>query len=198
MAPPGQSLCQWLLPHWTLSSAQWGGWGQGGLQTTPDGISSSTPPYYILSGLCSWISPSFPGSSRCNLIFLSPLQGQVPQPVLFGGPHIWWPDFSPLSCLSFPSGGHCFSRNGGLLDGALPWLQMPVSPSTLGGLQGRTAPLQVVLVPQEETLEVNAVCNPPGIAPIVLPWKFLAPPAEWQVCLPLGSAEANSAGSLGG
>ena len=73
-----------------------------------------------------------------------------------------------------------------------------LSPSTLSGLRGRTAPLQVALFPQEETLEVCAVCKPPGIAPVVLPWKFLAPPAEWQVLPPLGSAEANSAGSLSG
>ena len=73
---------------------------------------------------------------------------------------------------------------------------MPFPPYALGGLQGRTAPLQVALVPQEETLEVCAVCKPPDIAPVVLPWMFLAPPAEQWVHLPLGSAEANSARSL--
>ena len=52
-----------------------------------------------------------------------------------------------------------------------------LSPSALGGLQGRIAPLQVALVPQEETQGVCAACKPPGIAPVVLPWKFLAPPA---------------------
>ena len=118
--------------------------------------------------------------------------------MLFGGPHIWWPDSSPLSCPFFPFGGLCFSRDGGLPDGASLWLQMPFSPSALDGLRGRTAPLQVAQVPQEETLEVCAVCKPPGIAPAVLLWKFLAPPAEWQVHLPLGSAEATSAGGLGG
>ena len=87
--------------------------------------------------------------------------------------------------------------NGGLWDGALPWLQMPFPPNALGSLQGRTAPFQVVLVPQEETMEVYAVCKPLDIAPVVLPWMFLAPSAERQVCLPLGTAEANSAGSLG-
>ena len=71
-----------------------------------------------------------------------------------------------------------------------------LSPSALGGLQGRTVPLQVVLVPQGETLEVCAACKPPGIALAVLPWEFLAPPAEWQVCPPLGSAEADSASGL--
>ena len=70
VAPPGQSLCQWLLPHQTLSLGQW-----GGLQATPDGISSSTPSYYIPSSPCSWISSSFLGGSGCNLIFLSLLQG---------------------------------------------------------------------------------------------------------------------------
>ena len=54
-----------------------------------------------------------------------------------------------------------------------------------------------MLVPQEETLEVCAVCKPPGIAPTVLPWRFLVPPAEQQVHPPLGSAEATSAGGLG-
>ena len=38
---------------------------------------------------------------------------------------------------------------------------MPFPPSALGSLRGRTAPLQVMLVPQEETLEVCAVCKPP-------------------------------------
>ena len=85
--------------------------------------------------------------------------------------------------------------DGGLPDGASLWLQMPFPPSTLGSLQGRTAPLQVMLVPQK-TLEVCPVCKPPGIAPAVLPWRFLVPPAEWQVHLPPGSAEATSAGSL--
>ena len=75
---------------------------------------------------------------------------------------------------------------------------MPFPSSTLGGLWGRTAPLQVMLVPQEETLEVYAVCKPPGIAHVVLPWKFLAPPAEWWVHPPWGSAEANSASNLSG
>ena len=51
-------------------------------------------------------------------------------------------------------------------------------------------------VPQEETQEVCAVYKPPGIAPAVLLWKFLDPPAELQVCPPPGSAEATSAGSL--
>ena len=52
-------------------------------------------------------------------------------------------------------------------------------------------------VPKEETLEVCAVCKPPGTAPAVLLWRFLVPPAERQVCPPLGSAEAASAGGLG-
>ena len=49
--------------------------GQGGPQTAPDGVSSSTPPYYIPGSPCSWISPSLPGSSGCDLVFLFPLQG---------------------------------------------------------------------------------------------------------------------------
>ena len=53
-------------------------------------------------------------------------------------------------------------------------------------------------VPQEETLEVCAICKPPGIAPAVLLWKFLVPPAEWWVLPPLGSAEATSASGLSG
>ena len=55
-----------------------------------------------------------------------------------------------------------------------------------------------MLAPQEETLEVCAVCKPPGIAPAVLLWRFLVPPAEWWVHLPLGSAETTSAGGLSG
>ena len=74
------------------------------------------------------------------------------------------------------------------------WLLVPLLPSALGGLQGMTAPPQGVLVLQEETQGVSATYKPPGIAPAVLPWMFLALPAEWQVCLPLGSAEAYSAG----
>ena len=115
----------------------------------------------------------------------------------------WWASHMVARLLStelslFPFWGTPLLKEWGLLDGALPWLQMPIPPSTLSGLLGRTAPLQVVLVPQEETLEVCAVCKPPGIVPVVLPWKFLAPPAEWWVCPPLGSAEANSAESLSG
>ena len=53
-------------------------------------------------------------------------------------------------------------------------------------------------VPQEETLEVCAVCKPPGIAPAVLLWRFLVPPAEWWVSLHLGSSETTSAGGLSG
>ena len=53
-----------------------------------------------------------------------------------------------------------------------------------------------MLVTQEETLEVCVVCRPPGIVPAVLFLRFLVPPAEWQVCLPLGSAEATSASDL--
>ena len=116
--------------------------------------------------------------------------------MLFGGPHIWWPDSPPLSCPFFPSRGFWFLRDGGLPDGASLWLQMPFPPSTLSNLWGRTAPLQVILVPEEETLEVCAVWKPPGIAPAVLPWRFLVPPAEQWVCLPLGSAEATSASGL--
>ena len=70
VAPPNANLWLWLLPHWTPSSGHRGSWGQGGLQTTPDCITSSTPPYYIPSGPCSWILPSLLGSSGCNLIFL--------------------------------------------------------------------------------------------------------------------------------
>ena len=118
--------------------------------------------------------------------------------MLFGGPLVWWPDSSPLSCPLFPSWGLHFLRDGGLPDRALLWLQMLFPPSTLGGLQGRTAPLQVMQIPQEGTLEVCAVCKPPGISPAVLLWRFLVPPTEWWVCLPPGSAEATSAGSLSG
>ena len=113
----------------------------------------------------------------------------------------WWAShtvarllFTELSL--FPFWGMLLLEEWGSSGWASLWLQMPVPPSALGGLQGRTAPLQVVLVPQEETLEVYAVCKPPGIDPVVLPWMFLVPPAEQWVCLPLGSAEANSAASL--
>ena len=51
---------------------------------------------------------------------------------------------------------------------------------------------------QEETLEVCVICRPPGIVPAVLFPRFLVPPAEWQVHLPLGLAEATSASGLGG
>ena len=78
------------------------------------------------------------------------------------------------------------------------WLQMPFPPPALGGLQGRTAPLQVAQIPQEKTQEVYEICKPPGIAPADLLWKLLDPPAEQQVCPPLGSAEATSAGGLRG
>ena len=53
-----------------------------------------------------------------------------------------------------------------------------------------------MLVPQEETLEVCVICRPPRIVPAVLFLRFLVPPAELQVHLPLGSAEATSASSL--
>ena len=36
-----------------LRPEQW--LGQGALQTAPDGISSSSPPYYVPCGPCSWI-----------------------------------------------------------------------------------------------------------------------------------------------
>ena len=115
----------------------------------------------------------------------------------------WWASHTVARLLStklspFSFWGLHFLRDGDLPDRASLWLQMHFPPSTLGGLQGRTAPLQVMQVPQEETLEVCAVCKPPGIAPAVLLWRFLVPPAEQQVCLPPGSAEATSAGGLSG
>ena len=60
----------------------------------------------------------------------------------------------------------------------MPWLQVPFLPHALGGLGGRTAPLQVLLAPQEETLAVYATYKLPDIALVVPPWMFLAPPAE--------------------
>ena len=74
---------------------------------------------------------------------------------------------------------------------------MPLLPPTLGGLKGMTAPLQGVLVLPEETWGVGATYKPPGRAIVLPPWKILAPPAEWWVCPPLGSAEAYFAGSPG-
>ena len=41
------SLYSILGPEWWL--------GAGGLQTAPDGVSSSTPPYYIPGSPCLWI-----------------------------------------------------------------------------------------------------------------------------------------------
>ena len=96
----------------------------------------------------------------------------------------------------FPFGRLHFSRIGGLPARTSLWLWMSCPPSTLGGLQGRTPPLPVMLVPQEETLEVWVICRPPGIIPAVLFLRFLVPPAEHWVCPPLGSAEATSAGGL--
>ena len=101
----------------------------------------------------------------------------------------WWASWMVARLLStelslFPFWGLCFLRDGGLPDGTLLWLQMSLPLSTLGSLQGRTAPLQVMLVPQEETLEVCAVWKPPGIALAILLWRFPVPPAEQQVtCL---------------
>ena len=116
--------------------------------------------------------------------------------MLFGGSHIWWPDSSPPSCPFFPSGKLCFLRVGGLPTVTLLWLQMSSPPSTLGSTQGRTPPLPVMLVPQEETLEVCLVCRPPGIVPAVVFLRFLVPPAKWWICPPLGSAEVTSASGL--
>ena len=73
---------------------------------------------------------------------------------------------------------------------------MPFLLHALGGLGGRTAPLEVLLAPQEETLAVCTTYKLPDIALVVPPWTFLGPPAEWQVCPPQGSAEASSAGGL--
>ena len=115
----------------------------------------------------------------------------------------WWASHMVARLLSaklsiFPFWGALPLKGWGLPDGASLWLQMPFPPPALGGLQGRTAPLQVVQVPQEETQEVYEVCKPPGIAPADLLWMFLDSPAEQQVCPPPGSAEATSAGGLGG
>ena len=52
-----------------------GSWGQGGLQTTHDGVSSSIPPYSVPGSPCSWISSSLLGGSGCDLIFLFLLRG---------------------------------------------------------------------------------------------------------------------------
>ena len=78
------------------------------------------------------------------------------------------------------------------------WLQEPFPPHIFGGMGGRTALLQVLLAPQEEIVAVYAAYIPPNITLVALPLSFLAPPAEWQVRLPQGSAEACSAGSLSG
>ena len=100
--------------------------------------------------------------------------------------------------LSFLSEACHFWRDEGLPDRASPWLLVPLLPSTLGGLQGMTAPPQGALVLQEETWGVYATYKLPGRAPAVPPWMSLAPPAEWQVCPPLGSAEASSANGPSG
>ena len=85
---------------------------------------------------------------------------------------------------------------GGQPAGTLFWLQVSSPPSTLGSLPGRTSPLLAMPVPQEEILGVCVACRPPDIIVVILPLRFLVPLAEWQVCPPLGSVEATSAGSL--
>ena len=46
-----------------------------GLQNAPGNVSSFALPYFIPSSPYSWISPLFLSSSRCDLTFLSLLQG---------------------------------------------------------------------------------------------------------------------------
>ena len=70
--------------------------------------------------------------------------------------------------------------------------------STLGGLQRKTPPPLLALVPWAGILVASVVYKPPGIGIGSLLLLFGGLQAEWQIHLPLGPALVAPAGGLSG
>ena len=84
-----------------------------------------------------------------------------------------------------------------LWEEAALWLHKSCSPHFVDGLEQRPLFLPVWLALQEGIQVAYVACKPLDIFQAAPLYLFLALPAEWQVCPPLGSAEACSASGLG-
>ena len=146
--------------------------GARGLQTAPDSVSSFVPP-----SLHPWQS---------LLLDLALTSGQFwvwlnlsisSLRVATMASAFWWASHTVARLLStelslFPFWGALLLEGWGSSRQGLAVAADALSSLHPWWSSRRTAPLQVMLVPQEETLEGLCSCKPPGIAPAVLLWSF--------------------------